>query len=548
MATATEWGQLQELKRDGQYVAYWAAGFHRTHKAKPLDFENNPCLQRLYFDRAPFIVVMKSTQGGVSEWEICYILAWAIAGLSIFFVMPTYQLAGQFVHDRFDATVDNTPAYKSYSKANIFARAPEGVTLKHFGLGGVAFVGSNSRAGFTSYAADIAVEDEVDECDPTNLKMVPERLGFSDYRWRVRVGNPTVKGYGIALAYEESDQKHWHIRCPACRRWIAPDFFKHVVKEEGPGVFRVLDKEWERGSPRDARLICECGRPLDRKRDGQWIAARPASPISGYHMSRLVAGQVTIAEMLDRLEDGTKSEESLVRFYNGDLGLPYVGHGAKIDEDMLDACLGDYGMAGPSGWAGQPGIRVAGVDVGSVFNIIIGRVTPQGLIQIIHIGEVGKTGTMQDAYEVLRTLREWRVVVGVIDAQPEKRISRMIASRHRGMFACFYDEGKRDHVVGKTISVDRTAALDQAKDTVMNQFIVLPRSARSIKGFYEQMCASTRIFDSKARAGKGAWRWVEAGPDHYHHAMAYLLIARNLVVQVTKHNRVRTGAPGVQEG
>ena len=113
------------------------------------------------------------------------------------------------------------------------------------------------------------------------------------------------------------------------------------------------------------------------------------------------------------------------------------------------------------------------------------------------------------------------------------------------MFVCYYDEGKRDHVVGKTVSVDRTAALDQCKDTIMNRFLVLPASARSIPGFYDQMCASTRIFDGKARAGRGAWRWVEVGQDHYFHAMAYMLIARNLSVYVGRHKgspaAVKTG-------
>jgi hypothetical protein len=201
---------------------------------------------------------------------------------------------------------------------------------------------------------------------------------------------------------------------------------------------------------------------------------------------------------------------------------------------MLDACLGDHAMSGPDGWSVVPGMRIAGIDVGGSFNYIIGRITPEGTIQILHLGEIGKTGTMKDAYEVMRMLRDWRVTVGVIDALPEKRVSRMIVSRHRGMFACFYDEGKRDRVVGKTVSVDRTAALDQCKDQILNRFVILPRSARSISGFYDQMTSSTRIWDPKARAKKGAWRWVEVGPDHYMHAMSYMLIARNVAAHVTK--------------
>ena len=59
------------------------------------------------------------------------------------------------------------------------------------------------------------------------------------------------------------------------------------------------------------------------------------------------------------------------------------------------------------------------------------------------------------------------------------------------------------------------------------------------------MCASTRIWDHKARAGKGAWRWVDVAPDHYFHAVSYMLIARKLGVYVNRHRgsptTVKTG-------
>ncbi len=527
----------------------WSAVYvHRTHKGRHLDFDRHKFMAKIYMDESPYICHMKGTQAGSTEFLVWYAINQAILGRSVFYVLPTYNLVGRFVKNRVDRTVDRTPEYVGQvSREVILRRQSESMTLKHFGNGAIAFIGSNSPVGFTEFPADIAIEDEVDECDPENLEMVPERLAASDLRWRLRVGNPTIPDSPLDEAFKAGCRYRWHIRCEHCAAWVNPDFFRNVVLDEGEGKYRVRDEEWEPHAEVDCRLVCDrCGKSIgDRKSAGEWVAEDRALEALGqhsYHFSKLFTGTVTIAEILDRLERGTRDPAALVRFWNGDLGLPYMPKGANIDAEMMNACREDYAM--PS--KGEGGLTLCGIDVGARFHVWIARLANYeggARLKSLYIG------TVTNLREIMELLARYRVSCGVIDALPETRISRMVSGRHPGMFACFYGvgmgTGKHDLLQRKVVTVDRTASIDQAKEAVQSRFLMLPRDAEGIPDLYEQVSAAVRVFDQDANQGRGAWKWQEGTKkDHYLHALNYLVLSRSLAAQVQRRGLQLAPASG----
>lgn len=503
---------------------YFALTDHRTHRGKHLDFTHNPFIVQIYKDQHPDMVVMKSTQCGVSEWLLAVAIPGAMSGRNIFYVLPDYGLVKRFVMERFDKTMILTPAYHNFQVAERFNRASS-VTLKQLGPGTISFAGSTVPNAFTEFAADWYIVDELDRCDQANLEMGWERLSnaVTGVRREIKVSNPTITGYGIDAEYANTDQREWFIK-HACGNWVHPDFFKHVVKQVDDGVYTYADSQFEPTSGHDCQLICDhCGKPIDRRGQGQWVAKNPKHARRGYHISKLFSANVSLLDLVGRYEAGEQDPDAMVRFYNGDLGLAYDAPGARITPEQLNACVGDYRM----GDVPAAGICVAGIDVGSLFHLTIGHMT-YGIpgVRLVHAAAV------RTPDEVLDALKKFKVASFVIDAMPETRVSRAIIHRMQNGFVCYYSKGKRDMVSKEHIvTVDRTIALDNVKAAYAMKALSLPMGMDKFEDFYEHTVASTRVFNPDGNGGEGMYEWINGSKaDHYFHATGYMLMAGRLLM------------------
>jgi len=515
MLTPSELALEKGLARDHP-VFFNAMKYHRTHKNQRLDFISNPWAVDVYLDESPFQVFIKSTQNGVTEYELIRDIIEASLGRNVFHVLPNDQILQRYVHERFDKTTALTARYAAWLKAGT-----DSVHLKQVGPGTVAYVASGSTSQFTEFAADTIIIDEMDRCDMENLRMAPERLSYSSDPKQLWVSNPTIVGYGIDELFAETDQLHWHIKCD-CGNVVHPSFFKHVMREIDEGQYMVIDEDWEPG--KDAHMICDkCGRKWSKNKPGVWIPLNPGASRRGRHLSKLFTARTSIGELIQNFIDAEKDDAKMTRFYNADLGLAFTAPGAKITEEMLDECIRDY----PQGIRPADGVCIAGIDVGTQFHIVIGHLAP-GLpgIQVIDAQAVRTTE------EVIDLLKKYRVRSFVIDAMPEMRISRQIASRAGG-YRCFFSKGKKDQIANgdNTITTDRTQALDNVKAAIVTGSLRLPMNARTIPDYYAHMTASTRVFDEDGNGGEGEYRWVEGSKaDHYFLGTAYMFVAANLLV------------------
>jgi hypothetical protein len=522
--------ELNAAMREQSLVTWLAWNHHRTNKDETIDFVHFSFLRQIFLDLSDYMIVIKCSQVGLTEYLNCFTYAELIQGRSVFYAFPNDKLVYRFVNNRFNQSYIYTKYYQQLHKDMVSENANKTSSLSMFklGKGTVIFVSAFTPASFIEFPADSLIVDELDRTVIDNVNKGLSRLSASKHKKIKKISNPTIEAYGIDEEYAKSNQFQWFIRC-SCGNEFTPDFFAHVVRDVGNGRYLIRDKGYDKTSGNDIRLVCDkCEKPVDRYSDGKWIASYSDRSITGYRISKLYASTDSITELVGRFGEGLKNDHKLQDFYNFDLGLAFTAKGAKITELMLDACVQPYTM--PEGLS--EGSSVAGIDVNyPFFNVVILHIIGDKL-RTVYIN------TIRDYKSLKQLLKAYNVRCGVIDAAPERRISAAICAKVPGMFRCDYITGVAKPSVDpdrKRVTRNRTVALDNVKEAILMKLIELPMDARSIEGFYPQMCASTRVYDEKARRGEGDYNWLEGSKaDHFMHCVGYALIARKLLVMVRK--------------
>ena len=508
--------KFQSIQKQENFAAWLAVKHHRTHKGEYLDFDNHPYAREILLDQSDYQIDKKSTQSGHTEIAGIKILAKAIQGLRCFCVWPTDTLLRQYVQERLNKEILLTPYYQAICSTNT-KKSSDSTHMKDVGKGNIYLVCSNTQTAFTSYPADLVDIEELDECHHENVKMARERLDHSNYRLQYKRGNPKFNEMGIDAEFLLTDQKEWGLKCE-CGKWVFLDWFKHFVREVAKRRYELRDQDWSVNAGRDIYPICDnCGRLVDRKANGLWIPTFPGRAKSGRHTSKLFAGTSPMIDLYSNFGEALTDDTKMQRFYNADLGLAYTAEGAKITEQMIFDCMQDYGPGL------EPGLKVAGIDVGKFYHYVIASLLPGGQVKTICIGKT------MDTTELVNTMKEYGVKVGVIDALPETREARKICAQFELFFMCYFGNTKSDNtdLQRKVITVQRTPALDAVKEGLLTKTIMYANNIKSRAEFLKHMTASVRAFDEK----RNCYDWVHGSiPDHYFLAQAYCLIAKRLIL------------------
>ncbi len=493
---------------------------------RPLRFDDRPYLRGIYADGALAQVIKKSVQSCLTERFLVHALIRAgEQGYSVLYVLPSQMARSTFVPNRVDRLFSIAPHYRELAR-NAIGHA-ESVALKHFGVGTIKFVGSNSQDEFVEFPADSLIVDEYDRCNLENLLLAPDRLTASLLKEDIRFSTPSIEGYGIDRAYGESDAKRWMVRCGRCGLAQAIDWFQNVVREVESGQFALRDRHWDPEGSADASANClACEAPIDRLGPGEWVAEYPNRDVSGYHVSKMIApvakaGERQIATLWAKFQKGQSDLSVYQVFMNSDLGLAWTAPGAKLTEALLAACADEAHHLLP-----QAVGCAMGVDVGKVFHVeITDNLTQCG-------PRVVWAGTVQDDEELSRLMRAYDVRCCVVDAAPETHLVKKFQARHPGrVFLARYDANRIGEPLINTddgiVSYDRTQSLDASHAELLERGVILPAEFRTIDGgeFVRQMCAPARVFEES----RGRYVWIEGSePDHYRHAHNYNWIARDL--------------------
>lgn len=308
------------------------------------------------------VVVMSSAQVGKTTF-IKAVIGFHVDQdpAPILLLNPTIEMSETFSKDRLAPMVRDTPCLRGKIADPRSRDSGNTILHKRFAGGHITMAGANSPASLASRPIRIVLCDEVDryppsagtEGDPVNLSF--KRTATFWNRKRVLTSTPTIKGASrIEIAFEQSDQRRYHVPCPWCR---------------GYQTLRWANVKWPEGKPRDAYYLCEhCGSEITDAdkvralREGEWRAEAEFNGTAGFHLNELYSPWRKFGEVAeDFLAAKRGGPETLKTWVNTSLGESWEeDQGERPDWVQLRARAEPYAVLSiPRG-----GLFVtAGVDV-----------------------------------------------------------------------------------------------------------------------------------------------------------------------------------------
>lgn len=482
----------------------WAEA-RRVLNGEAFSLEEHPFLRELYEWNGEYLVIKKGSQLGVTELGLNRAIWFAATGKgNVIYTMPTDSDAVEFTNMRLDPVVDENPTIFRGGNDDVV----DNKTMKQVGDRFILIRGSYAKKKALTIPSDFNIHDELDASSAATINTFKSRLGHSNFRWEMYLGTPTSPKVGIDQKFDETDQRHWYVECPNCKRSIRLCCgYPHLFKKHEDGTHYY-------GCDR-------CGTELDRK-NGRWIAENPGGRERGYHVSRLLAPWISADRLLDEMAGYTSLKES----WNQVLGLARASEEHGITLEVIEACQDERCRLHVSSPAES--YCTAGVDQGSreIF-IIISGISPAGNRQIMWIDKI----PIDLAFAQLELLiRQFNIHTMVIDSLPNTASARELALKFPGrIWLCQYKELVKEPIKWVPEDMMVYAARTETLQTMYEDIIWHRTSYPKHEKFDEFKTHMLALVPDRVEKGvfnEVIIRYVNNGPDHFAHANNYDLIAR----------------------
>lgn len=493
-------------------------------------------------DDSNHLTCRKCSQVGASEMFTRMVLGMLAVkkSLTAIYILPTRGMANNFAKQRLDPVVANSKLLSSMTNGDV-----DSAGLKQFGNSFLYIVGSFGQTGAISVPAQALFKDEVDFCNQAVLTMFNSRLGHAKDGGFIRqFSTPTVFGYGIDLAFQESSQAWYTVKCPCCFEWVAPDFMSDV---EIPG-FDGTPMQFEKEDLHDSRVDIDaafircpsCRNPLDWSDvcDPQlrrWVHKKPDVKKRGYQIQPFDVPKInTIARTLGYIADYDRKKD----WVNLKVGQPYEDAETAFIGELIKAYTTDLQVYAPTGTDISGAVSVAGgcvmgVDVGKTSWAVIGKPI-DGKVKVIYKERIKQDGDNYLLKRIIFLSSCFGVIRGVIDAGPDFSTSKALVDRLDTWWACYYqrDNAKAlDTVLYKEdermISAYRTRCFDELVKRCNSGFFQYTHSPDD-QLFIDHLTCMKRV-ENENDAGEKHVLWHATGDDHYAHALNYMNMAYNMV-------------------
>lgn len=482
-----------------------------NEKGEAINFEKHAYLKAIYEDQSQFLVVTKAAQVGLSTLEILKNIHDAqVHKMDIIYTLPTDGDVSIFVGGKVNRIIANNPHLQTLTADK------DSIEQKQIGQSMIYFRGTWTKKAAIMVTADRLVHDEKDSSKQSVISDYKARLQHSKYKQIHVFSHPSKPNTGVDVEWQISDQKEWFITCPHCQH--------------------EQYLSWDMSNPKrmsiDVNLrefVCKKCHGILEWQDraiGQWYARyeiSPERPWSGYHVSLLMAPDVTAGEIIDKYFDPKQTKEY---FWNKVLGLPYAGSGNSVSEDTILGLVKDTKNS-------YPGRLVIGVDTGLALRYVVGNT--QGLVGY---GEV--TDYMPDAINGLELketleyfLKKFDNSVMVIDQQGDLLGSRKLQKKYPGrVFLCHYvrDRKSKEFIKwGKgseedgVVHVDRNRAINWVIEEARDQRFALYNGTKA--DWYDYWLHWSHIYrDIERDEETGQYLgmvWKRSDRDDWVHATVY---------------------------
>jgi len=517
---------LTSCSRWAEHRRVMGAPFHGAYS-----FCRHPWCRAPHDSKAQWTVAMKAAQLGVTETGINRAF-YTLDQLKrdVLYVLPTTLNASDFSKARFATALKLSPYLK-----NLFVDTNT-VGLKSTGTNVLYIRGSRGDSNLKSIPVSELVLDELDEMDTHAVWLALERLSGQVEKHIVAISTPTIPQFGIHKLFLTGTQEHFCFRCPHCSRWtelVWPD----CVEIVGESVNDPRCKE--------SYIKCkECEHKLDHKAKPEFLADgvwRPtelqvsADECRSFYINQLYSSTVTPGELVIAYHRGLGDEAANTEFHNSKLGLPFIGDGAQVTDEMLDDCVRGHTINDRRPQVGGDRLITMGADQGKTGYIAIVEwkfdQDPGLDLNAAAVGTLIWYGKfLEDGWDYLADLmREWQVLAAVVDADPNINDARRFAKRFHGyVWLTRYRRGQtakeiniQEEDSGSPFAiVDRTSWLS----CTLGRFksdpprILLPRDI-SLE-FRDHVKNLVRTY-KKDDTGNLAAEYVNTGADHFAHALCY---------------------------
>lgn len=482
----------------------------QNENQKLIEFDNHRFLLKPYADEAKVQVGLKSTQVGWSTMAIIKSIHFSnYRKANVIYTLPSKSVVTDFVVPKVNPLMDQG----TNPVISAMVGHTNSTALKAIGKRFIYFRGSYEQSAALSISGDVLINDEYDRSNQLVLDTYKTRLDAAavnnpsmGIEWAF--SNPSVPQAGVHALWEQSDQKHWYIRCSRCNKDQYLEWPDNVDIEK-------------------AEYICKhCKRPLSHedRRDGHWVRHH-LSDVSGYWINQLMVPWIPASKIIKN----SKKDPSI--FHNFTLGLPYVASEDKISEESIRKAIV---------LEENPRTDVAiGVDIGLVKHYVIGN--RYGIFRV---------GTCR-TWEEIEDLRNRYSAHMVIDAMPmPDPVMRLVQKYPGKVWMCYFSENKKQLEViewgegDKTgvVLADRTKIIDAVVADLRAGDLIYNIDPAGLKEYIEHAKSMYRIVIEETtpeggKTGKVKQQWLTIGsrPDHYIFATVYWRLA---LEQTLSHGNV----------
>lgn len=477
----------------GQSCLFWVFQNQiRAEKGRIIEFSNHHFLKDIYDDMTPIQVARKSTQIGFTTMEILKSFhLMKFKDFNLIYTLPTFSDVFQLVPSKVNAIISNNPVLQDWTKDK------DSILQKKIGKSFIYYRGTFAKgtekkkmesAVGIMFSSDLNIHDECDRSDQSILEQYESRLEASKYQGRWYFSNPTTPNTLSQRLFEQSDQKHWFVKC-GNGHWQYLDYWKNI---------------------KDGKFVCEkCGKEItdQNRRDGQWVKKYSNREISGYWIPHLIVPWISAKKIEE--EEKTKTKQY---FYNFILGLPYIGSDIVVNRDIILKCI-DLTKSNSQQH------NVLGVDIGiKKYYVLINN---EGIFKI------GVTKRWEDIEDLIKI---YDIEMCVIDAMPDITEPRKIRDKYPGKvwLNFFKKETKKADFISwdyktHTVFADRTKIIQQTIDKFVNRATRIQVSIEDLSEFIKHWESLYKITE-KDQMGIERDVWESGGEDHFAFATVYAMI------------------------
>lgn len=505
-------------------------------QGEPFNFNNHTYQKSIL--RSPYRInaVRKCAQVGLTEITLRKIIAFSLmySGVNTIYVFPTAGFASNIAATRLNPIIDSSPLIRS----SIHKDTDSNLVKRFINDSFVFMKGASKTSQTISVPADQIIIDERDFCEETVVSDFQSRLTHSEHKLVTNLSTPTFETHGITPLFNDS-VRHWPFhRCKKCNHQFVIDYYQHVRL---PGISDLREINYFNKDPllqvdlSKAYVECpKCKKPTTyTAEEVEYVPENPGDnyETGGWQITPFCApAYVTLKDLIT---NSTKFR-SLRSFYNNSLGLPYQDEEAGLTVDEVSSLFTPNDGTYPD----TPNHTVCGVDMGGACASLWGTTYPDGHVRIYHAESIPLTdfrkrfvelqGKLSTVGSVADAFPHTSLIVEMQSSIPSLFGAVTTQSRSLDLYTIRQIEEDRDKATFglKQINFKRTPLLDLVMTMVRTKKIsfapsCLPERDKIIKHLTDMK----RMMIDTSQGEEVVWKKSMSGSDHYHFALAFLILA-----------------------